>query len=113
MLAWTEIAQATFQWFTIPAFSRNPIKKIAGKEKGYFSDTGFLCYLQRISSPEAIGSHPLKGSLFETYYPEPAKADKSFAMNCGHIICYQHQRLEKVSLNGISNDLHQYLAVLL
>jgi predicted AAA+ superfamily ATPase len=66
-LAWTEVAQATFQWFTVPAFSRNPIKKIAGKEKGYFSDTGFLCYLQRISSPEAIGSHPLKGSLFETY----------------------------------------------
>jgi len=65
-LAWTEVAQATFQWLTIPAFSRNPVKKIAGKSKGYFVDTGFMCYLQRIGSPEAIGSHPLKGSLFET-----------------------------------------------
>ena len=43
------------------------LKKIAGKEKGYFADTGFLCYLQRIGTSESIGSHPLKGSLFETY----------------------------------------------
>ncbi len=66
-LAWTQIAEATFLWHTIPPFSRNAVKKIAGRAKGYFSDTGFLCYLQRISSPEAIGGHPLKGSLFETY----------------------------------------------
>jgi uncharacterized protein len=66
-LAWTQIAQATFQWFSIPPFSRNPVKKIAGKPKGYFADTGFICYLQRISAPEAIGNHPLKGKLFETY----------------------------------------------
>jgi predicted AAA+ superfamily ATPase len=66
-IAWTEIAQATFQWFTIPPFSRNSVKKIAGKSKGYFSDTGFMCYLQRISMPEVIGNHPLKGKLFETY----------------------------------------------
>lgn len=65
-LAWTEVAQATFQWCAIPAFSRNPVKKIAGKSKGYFTDTGFMCYLQRISSAAAIGSHPLKGRLFET-----------------------------------------------
>jgi len=66
-LAWTEIAQATFQWFSIPPFSRNPVKKIAGKPKGYFSDTGFICSLQKISAPEVIGNHPLKGKLFETY----------------------------------------------
>lgn len=65
--AWTEIAQATFQWFSLPAFSRNPVNKIAGKHKGYFSDTGFLCYLQKIGSADAINNHPLKGSLFETY----------------------------------------------
>ena len=66
-LSWTEIAEATFQWITVPAFSRNPVKKIAGKKKGYFTDTGFACYLQRISSPDAIQSHPMKGRLFETF----------------------------------------------
>jgi len=66
-LAWTEIAEATYQWINIPPFSRNPVKKIAGKSKGYFSDTGFACFLQKISTPEAIGSHPMQGSLFESF----------------------------------------------
>lgn len=66
-LAWTEIAQATYQWLTIPAFSRNPIKKITGKEKGFFTDTGFICFLQKIAGPEIISSHPLHGRLFETF----------------------------------------------
>ncbi|MEA3347798.1 MAG: ATP-binding protein [Pseudomonadota bacterium] len=66
-LAWTEIAQATYQWLSVPAFCRNPIKKIAGKEKGFFTDTGLLCFLQKISAPEVIAGHPLHGRLFETY----------------------------------------------
>lgn len=66
-ISWTEIAEATYQWITVPAFSRNPVKKISGKKKGFFTDTGFLCFLQKISTPEVIGSHPMKGQLFETY----------------------------------------------
>ncbi|RUA02786.1 MAG: ATP-binding protein [Deltaproteobacteria bacterium] len=66
-LAWTEIAESTFQWFSIPAFSRNPIKKISGKKKGFFTDTGFACYLQKISSPDVIAGHPMQGRLFETF----------------------------------------------
>jgi uncharacterized protein len=64
---WLEIAQSTFQWFSIPPFHRNAIKKLSGKSKGYFADTGFLCYLQKISSPDVIASHPFKGRLVETY----------------------------------------------
>ncbi len=66
-LAWTEVAEATYQWISIPAFSRNPVKKIAGKRKGFFTDTGFACFLQKISVPEVIGSHPMQGRLFETF----------------------------------------------
>ena len=66
-LAWTEIAQSTYQWLSIPAFSRNPVKRIAGKQKGFFTDTGFICFLQKISAPEIISSHPMHGRLFETF----------------------------------------------
>jgi predicted AAA+ superfamily ATPase len=66
-VAWTEIAQATFQWLTIPAYTRNPIKRILGKGKGIYMDTGFACYLQHISSPDAIAGHPMQGRLFETF----------------------------------------------
>jgi predicted AAA+ superfamily ATPase len=65
--AWLETVQSTFLWFSVPPFSRNPVKKIAGKTKGYFADTGFICQLQKIGSADTIAGHPLQGALFETY----------------------------------------------
>ncbi len=64
--AWVSIAQATFQWFNVPVFSRNPVKHISSKPKGFFSDTGFACFLQHIASPQSLAVHPMKGRLFET-----------------------------------------------
>lgn len=65
--AWIQVAEATFLWYSIPAFARNPVKKIAGRPKGYLADTGFLCFLQKLASPEVIGGHPLRGGIFETF----------------------------------------------
>lgn len=66
-IAWKDILQATYQWKEIPAFTRNPVKRITSKNKGVFTDTGMMCYLQRITSPEMIASHPLQGRLTETW----------------------------------------------
>ncbi|MBI1909127.1 MAG: ATP-binding protein [Deltaproteobacteria bacterium] len=63
---WVGLLKATFQWFEIPAFSGNAVKKTSLKPKGYISDTGMTCFSQAISSPEAIAGHPLWGALFET-----------------------------------------------
>ena len=62
---WLTTLSQTFEWFEIPAYSNNPIKRVSGKPKGYFTDTGQVCHSQMISSPEAIASHPLWGALFE------------------------------------------------
>ena len=66
-LRWLSILKATYQWLEIPAFSGNAIKRLAMKPKGYITDTGMACYLQRISSFDALGAHPLLGALFETH----------------------------------------------
>jgi predicted AAA+ superfamily ATPase len=63
---WLALLTATFQWFELPAYSGNTIKRISGKPKGYLGDTGLACSVQAISSPRAIGGHPLWGPLFET-----------------------------------------------
>ncbi len=63
---WLDILKATFQWFELEPFSGNAVKKVSGKPKGYLSDTGMACAAQAISSPAAIGGHPLWGALFET-----------------------------------------------
>lgn len=63
---WLAMLEATFQWFEIPAFATNSIKRISSKAKGYIADTGLACAMQSISSPAALSGHPLFGPLFET-----------------------------------------------
>ncbi|MDP3975578.1 MAG: ATP-binding protein [bacterium] len=63
---WLHVLEATFQWFSIPSFTGNLIKRISGKPKGYFFDTGLACYAQAVSSPVALLGHPLWGAVFET-----------------------------------------------
>lgn len=63
---WLDLLISTFQWVEVPAFSGNLIKRIKHKSKGYLTDTGFACFLQSLSSPNALPGHPLMGALFET-----------------------------------------------
>jgi len=63
---WLQILEATFQWFALPAFSGNPIKRVSQRPKGHLADTGLACYHARLSSPRMLASHPLFGALFET-----------------------------------------------
>ncbi len=63
---WVMLLRDTFQWHEIPAYHTNAVKRASGKAKGYFSDTGLVCALQRISSPQALAGHPITGALFET-----------------------------------------------
>lgn len=63
---WLMLLKAIFEWNEIPAFSKNTIKKISLKPKGFFADTGQICFCQAISSPQSLGDHPLRGAIFET-----------------------------------------------
>lgn len=63
---WLSLLKEIFEWHEISAFSMNTIKRISTKPKGYFSDTGQVCYCQAISSPQSLGAHPLWGAIFET-----------------------------------------------
>lgn len=63
---WLDMLRATFQWFDVPAYSGNTIKRVSSKPKGLIADTGFACAAQMISSPAALAGHPMLGALFET-----------------------------------------------
>lgn len=64
---WLNLLIYSYQWQALPAYSNNSLKRISGKAKGIITDTGFACYLQRISSPDSLAGHPMLGALFETY----------------------------------------------
>jgi predicted AAA+ superfamily ATPase len=64
---WLDLLSYTYQWFELFPYHRNTIKRISGKKKGYFKDSGFACYLQAIDSYESLAKSPKLGSIFETW----------------------------------------------
>ena len=64
---WLDLLMFSYQWLEILPFHGNTIKRISGKKKGYFKDTGFACYLQKIESPESLAISPKLGAIFETW----------------------------------------------
>lgn len=63
---WLGALEATFQWFEVPAYGGNTVKRVTGKPKGYVADTGLACWALALSAPRALASHPAWGALFET-----------------------------------------------
>jgi len=64
---WLNLLRYTYQWHEVWPYHGNAIKRISSKPKGFLSDTGIACYMQRISSAQALGGNPLLGALFETF----------------------------------------------
>ena len=64
---WLDLLSFTYQWFELPPYHGNTIKRISGKKKGYYKDAGFACYLQKIDSPEGLAVNPKLGAIFETW----------------------------------------------
>ena len=59
--------EASYILVCVYAFHGNPRKRITKMPKLYFLDTGVMCQLLGIRSPEQIYSHPLRGQIFETW----------------------------------------------
>lgn len=64
---WLNFLGATYMWRDARPFEGNAIKRVAGRTKGYFIDTGLACQLLHIASPHQLLGHPRLGYLFETY----------------------------------------------
>jgi len=63
---WLDLLQSTYQWFEVPAYTRNSLKRLSNRTKGFVSDTGLMSLGLALSSPTAIASHPAAGRLYET-----------------------------------------------
>ena len=64
---WLGVMRATFQWRESSPWKGNAIKRVTGKSKGYFADTGLMAHLLGISSPVALLASPQRGAVFETF----------------------------------------------
>ena len=65
--SWISILEAGFIVFLLQPHYRNFNKRVVKQPKIYFYDTGLLCALLEIRSPEQLCSHYLRGSIFESF----------------------------------------------
>lgn len=65
--AWLSILETSFLVFRLPAFHANIRKRLVKMPKLHFYDTGLVCWLLGIRTPEQLRNHPLRGSIFETW----------------------------------------------
>ncbi len=63
--SWLSILESSYIVFTLQPYFKNFNKRIVKTPKLYFYDTGLLCHLLKIFTPEKFEAHASKGSLFE------------------------------------------------
>jgi predicted AAA+ superfamily ATPase len=65
--SWLSVLEAGYVAWRLPPFHRNLGKRLVKSPKLHFLDSGLVCYLLGIRSPDQLREHPLRGSVFETW----------------------------------------------
>ena len=65
--AWLSVLEAGFLVIRLPAHRSNLRKRHIRAPKLHFLDSGLVCHLLGIRSPEELRHHPLRGQVFESW----------------------------------------------
>ena len=65
--AWITILEASYIIFLLSPHFNNYNKRLVKSPKLYFTDTGLLCHLLNIESPNQLKTHYLRGGIFESF----------------------------------------------
>lgn len=63
--SWLSTLESSYVLFLLPPYHENFSKRLIKTPKLYFYDTGLLCHLLKLHTPQQISTHPAKGMLFE------------------------------------------------
>ena len=61
------VLETSFLIFRLPAWYANLRKQIVKAPKLHFLDSGLVCYLLGIRTPDELRHHPLRGAIFESW----------------------------------------------
>lgn len=64
--AWITVLEASYILFLLKPHHANFNKRLVKTPKLYFYDTGLACWLLGLQHHQQVGTHPLRGALFET-----------------------------------------------
>lgn len=85
--AWLSVLETSFLCHRLPAWRRNIRKQTIKAPKLHFLDSGLMCFLLGIRSPEQLATHPLRGAVFETWVATEiykARANRGLPISLSH-----------------------------
>lgn len=62
---WQSLLTTSYITYSLQPYYNNLSKRLTKMPKIYFYDSGLLCYLLSIETPDQLEKHPLKGAVFE------------------------------------------------
>ncbi|MCA9290753.1 MAG: ATP-binding protein [Phycisphaerales bacterium] len=65
--AWLSVLETSFIAYRLPTFHGNVRKRLVKMPRLHFHDAGLVCWLLRIRTTDQLRTHPLRGSIFETW----------------------------------------------
>lgn len=96
--AWINILETSFIVFRLPAFHSNLRKRLVKMPKLHFYDTGLVCWLLGIRTPEQLHSHPLRGPIFETWVASEITKHRSNRGKTGGLSFYRDRNGAEVDI---------------
>ena len=65
--SWLTVLEASYLVHLLQPYHQNFGKRLVKMPKLYFLDTGLLCHLMRIDSPQTLATHAMRGPIFESW----------------------------------------------
>ncbi|MYA88451.1 MAG: ATP-binding protein [Boseongicola sp. SB0662_bin_57] len=96
--AWLSVLETGFIAFRLPVLHANLRKRLVKMPKLHFHDTGLVCWLLGIRTPEQLRAHPLRGAIFETWVVSEIAKHRANRGETGGISYYRDR-------NGAEADL--------
>lgn len=95
---WLSILEASFIVFRLPGFRSNLRKRLVKMPKLHFYDTGIVCSLLGIQTPDQLRAHPLRGAIFETWVVSEMAKHRANRGETGNLSFYRDQNGAEVDL---------------
>ena len=96
--AWLSILETSFVAFRLPVLHTNLRKRLVKLPKLHFYDTGIVCWLLGIRTPEQLRTHPLRGAIFETWVVSEIAKHRANQGETGGISYYRDRNGAEVDL---------------
>ena len=96
--AWLSMLEASFVVFRLAPFHSNLRKRLVKMPKLHFYDTGLVCQLLGIRTPEQLLSHPLRGPIFETWVVSEIIKQRTHRGSLGSLSFYRDRSGTEVDL---------------